>query len=442
MIISVASNVLSTIYLIIFDLLLNILLSQLITSILVKINDHHISRASGLKLSLSRLDKVVKYGFTTKVFSRISCIVGIIVLTLSILGSFSIEGRSRPKFTPISAPQVTVLANSPSSYVDYTKHISPDGSRVSATFLLAAESAQCFSTSERKVTHYSAKNSFSDLNSLLFFSLTDPNSTCITKETGHKEMILYSAKRAVRSRAEISPCRFVYFFPDEIVREKVHSMNISSFNCAAELVSAVAAYYQRYSVIIQLKYSEGFILLTAEFRVDPYIRQRSGEVTMAYVSNTLYDEKVLRSIAYMHAVNQPFDSHTTTVIARTAVKIDGLVMRRDGDLKESVVNIKWFIVTAGVAVSIVIITGMARVLIGFIIIGKPRENGLNSALSCIQGAQKVAGEDINQSLWIGFRREDWSVGPIGEMDLTEGMKGEWNVVEEQTLQGRLGRNQL
>lgn len=435
MIVATSSNVLSSIYIVVFDLLLNAILAQLITGIPGKINAHQLSKPAGLFPYRSRLDKIVKYGLTKKSFSRVSSVVGTITLLLTIAGSFSIEGRSRPNYTPISAPVMTFLANSSSSYIDYTKHISPNGSLFSATYLLASHSTSCMNRGKTQVEYFSAMNSFADLETPLFSQYANNNSTCIMEEEGYEKSILYT-EREISCIEELRLRTFWFPVATQVLRYNVQPIPLSVTGCPIEGVSAVGAVYKTYHVVLQLKCSKGFVLVTREYEALSELAPVGQFNTIGPVRDTPYDEKVMRSVVRFFTVPLSIYAEDLLLIAQITLKKNGIVMRRDDDLKESVVNMKWLIGTAGVAVIIVAMTGLVRIIIGFKY-AKEKRNGLNSALDCIKEAQNVAGEDRLGIVWIGFRREDWSVGPIGEMDLSEGMKGEWERVDEQTLRRRL-----
>lgn len=433
MIVPVSSNILSTIYIITFELILPTVLSNLITSVHTKVNSFQLSKGPGIVLARSKLDYLVNHGFSTKLISRFSSAVAVVSFLLTLIGSFSIDGLSRPHFVPITVPVITTLATSSSTFLNFSAHISIDSGLVSATFLLAFHGATCNLSNDKKVDYYSAFNNFIDLNSIQFDVFSFNNSTCVRQESGYQNAILWTRKHdAVDS--DFPYCRFSV--SKHIDRNSVRNVSINVRGCKHKFVSAIAASYFFYTTVVQLKSPQGYDLFISSHSTSPENTTDIKLEKFVLRNRIPFHSRMMESIAFLDASNAGIVLETILVLAQTRVERDKTVIKNVGKEMASEVNLRLLFATAGVSLGIVMAVAFVRIVVG-IVLDANEMNGLSSAADCMTEARYVAGEDGGRMIWIGLRREGWSVGPVGENDLKEGEMGEWMSLDEQKISGRL-----
>lgn len=432
MIIPVSSNILTISYIISFEILLQVAFSYLVSSIFVTLNNHWLAKPHGLLLCRSRLDKLVNFGLSARKVSRTFSLLGIISFILTVIGSFSINGKSSPNFVVATAPVMTALTKASSPYLDYSKHVSPDATRVSATFLLASQSMLCGSHTSFDVEMFSVMNNYSDLLSVSHSPETPSNSTCISQEFGYQNAVLYKSSQYPFD-IDLSSCNFSVAV---MMKPNTHEIvNGSVFNCEAEFVSAVTANYYRIFLIMQIKTSLGYLFVFRDGGLYPNYAPIRHFMGIPHLKDTPYDDQVLLSTAYIYAVGTLVSPIDAFWIAQTEVRRNGRVLKIDGQKRESVVNEKMFMATAGMALGLFITTGLLRIGICF----QFREgegNGLCSAADCMKEARKLLREGDEGDVWIGFRQNDLSVGPVGAKDVQEGLNGAWRLIDEGKVDGR------
>lgn len=435
MIVPVSSNILSTFYIAVFDITLHIILSKIITSTLTIINNHFLSTPPGLLLSRSRLDNLNNYGLSTKRFSQLSSLFGILALILTIMGSFSIDGQSRQNYVPTSVPLITSFANSSSSHIDFSKHVSPDGSLASATFVAASHAARCWSIERNRLLLFPAINNFTDLDSLVLSPEAPENSTCVTEESGFEQQTATTSIEDELPPPDLLECQFSVDVSQVPSQQTMKNIPVEIFFCSYEIVSTVASSHSTLAVLIQVKNSQRFWLIPIDHRFLPDPTPVLSTIRPLFPKTIAYDEQIMNSLSYLRSVGTNYTVSHLLLVAQMNVRKDGTVLKYNGEIDESEINVVWLITTAGIAVGMVLVAGIVRIVVG-ILYRNSNENGLNSAMDCIEEASKIAGEEGGREIWIGFRREGWSVGPVGKLDLDEGLSGVWGQLNEQTVNDR------
>lgn len=141
----------------------------------------------------TRLSFFADYGITTPLVGRLAVITGTFVVVLTAIGSFSIDGGSRGGTKTIIAKRVVLHASRPEEVVDYSKHVSVDGRRVSGTYLLTRDAALCGrqNSTFRSLSSMMANPDKLNLTSVEYYAETlTTNVSCLVKAEGFRNRLL------------------------------------------------------------------------------------------------------------------------------------------------------------------------------------------------------------------------------------------------------------
>lgn len=439
MIIGVSSNIVNGIYILVFDVLLHIFLGWLIRLFLSCRNLNHLhGEGEILQLTNSRLAVAVDYGLSTKVQARTSIAVGTIALTLTIIGGFAIDGRSRLGTTEIVARNVVRIAETADEVLDYSKHVSEDGMKVSGTFLLAREATLCRRSDHAKLTFFSTVNNLIDVRSLEFDRMTNLlNSTCRTKMNGFEEIAVVRTN-FIDIREELAQCSF---FEEGMESTAGLAPGRAEFQgCDLQIVDTWCARYKNHVCVSQVRSTEGYFLFYNALE-SQFGRNRIAVDTIG--SRSQMDTNIVKSAAFLRGMDMEQNTDKLRIMASSTVTQNHRVIAYKGEVQETVIDLPLLLGTTGVALLATVFVAVGAYVSWKKVAkdsGRMRFNGFNSAMDCMQCAVHVVDgiktEGKTENVLVGVSRREPHVGPLRATELDDFEDNGGIYFDEGALHGR------
>ena len=436
--ISVGSNIVAGIYFVLLEIVLFILLGY---AIQVYLSCHNLRRLhKGKELILvknTRLSVVVDYGITTPFLGRAAAITGTTVLFLTIIGSFAIDGSSRPALKTAIAKSVVLHAD-PEELVDYSKHVSTDGTRVSGTYLLTREVSRCSgSNGTMSIMHSMVAGQF-DLDSIVYRVSTIPrNVTCRVKHNGFQDHALPSEKVILG----VSPEGCKYSLPFSSRESGVWSDEAQITGCKFQAVQTWCARFTNYVCVTQARHSLGYTKIYAILEsIVPL-----GPITWdKEIYETAADERVLQSLAYLLATGVDYRISALRAAAISFVKVNEPVQILSGKINETDINVLLLALTAGTSVFVTLLLAVLafwswrKDVVGVNLRGY---NAMNSATNAMVCAASIIREDADykvpkEGILVGVSRRAPYVGPLRDFEEQELLDDQGLKYEEDEIRGR------
>lgn len=430
-----SSNIISGIYDVLFEILLPILLGLFVRSCLSSWNVRCLfHKNQTIRLEGTRLAVFVDTGLSTRTASRVLATVGGLIVLLTIAGSPSINGVSRPATAIVTGHTVITNATSPDELIDFTKHVSEDGERASATYHLAMEAVKCRTLNSTLNVFNPSIGQIEDLTSVnvLRFNHVANNSKCWNEGDGFKAKVLTSS-RVLKNETLFSEC-FVEQFDFTNSSSKMWRQNIVLRNCAANMTYVWCATYEHPYCIGPAISAEGhsvIYLLLRQGEQPLFLPEQPNTADMV-VSDYAFHEKSIKSMAYLFSIPGPLMYTEYWVMVRSAVKQNVRIPKYVTDelVQSTEIDAILFSCTAGLA----LISTFAIALVAFFLWwqnvqmpGRKECNSLNSAEDAMRCAvanafHKPDYQIPREGILVGVSRKRPHVGPIRAFDEEEGVE--------------------
>ena len=407
----------------------------------VFISNWNIRRLFKNKESILHIDTrssiAVDYGITTPFLSRAATFIGTLVLILTIAGSFSIDGRTRPG-TRI-AQSLVVRARGPEEIIDYSKHVSEDGRRISGTLLLIKSATECREYNSTMTTMHSMVGGDVNLNGTVYdVDETPKNRTCRFEVQEFQENVTF---RLTPIPADVEGCKFIY---DRTGRDSgIWLSNATIRECEIEAVETWCAKFLQHVCITQARHSEGYLHITALLE-NEFGPQDSSSI-VPYVYEKADDKRVLQSMAYLYAMRVHPAFAALRIMALSVVRLNEPVeMLRMGRVQETVINLWLLGFTAGTALLVTVFMLVVTLLLW-------KENtkdmklrdckGVSSALDAMLFAASIAlgnkdYEVPKDGILVGVSRRVPHVGPLRDFEEWDLLNEQGYIYDEHELEGR------
>ena len=409
------------------------------------VSNHNIRRMfknkETLNLTGSESWTPLEYGITTPLLSRTMAVTGTIVLLLTIVGSFAIDGETGTGTKSVIAKSVVVRARGFEEAIDFSKHISESGRRVSGTLLLARAARVCGEVSTTTITAYSMVGGEMNLDSTVY-DVNEPvaNSTCRSEVDGFQEHIIFQLK-LLSGMGVVEGCKYDMTAPTE-GDSGVWPGNATIRGCELEAIETWCANFAQSVCIGLARHSEGFLHLV---RVGV---NGSGPLHPVRVIPVFYgiadDKRILQSMAYLFAVGFESDFVILRTMAWSVAKMNEPVEILTGAEPKTLINIWLLGFTAGTALLVTVFMVVVT-LVSWKKNSFDKElrgcNGVSSALGVMVCAASISrGEDDyevpKEGILVGVSRRVPHVGPLHDFEERDLLNDQGNVYDERELEGR------
>eukprot|EP00178_Gracilaria_changii_P002999 TRINITY_DN14402_c0_g1_i1.p1 TRINITY_DN14402_c0_g1~~TRINITY_DN14402_c0_g1_i1.p1 ORF type:complete len:494 (+),score=41.38 TRINITY_DN14402_c0_g1_i1:1619-3100(+) len=435
MIIRAHSNIVSGLYVMVFELLVPLILGFALQKYISTCNHRALRNGKhSLRLTTTRISAFADYGITSRARARLTSSLGCFALVLTIVGSFAIDDRSRMSTTFVNAQLQSAITNTSNNIIDFTKHVSENGVRVSGTFLFSSSALVCHQVDSSEELFYSAVGSFDeDMESLSYLRTEVPtvNYSCAYARNGFVNGVQVREKYFDRIEFDLN-CLPV---SNITVRESsVWQVNASSSCSDVEILGFWCANFEKLVCVMQVGIDQRYVLIVVTRGVGNSASLRRRESSQNYMMHS----RMLKSAAYLIAT-ETFSGFTEAfALSRMSIMRNSLVEVEAGEVLETEVSSGLFLGTAGVATVITIIACLVSFLNWREHVVKNDLSGKNS----LSGAMDVMllaatfvgnGECVgtNEGVVVGVSGHEPRVGPL------LGMKVGRTEFEEQHVRGRL-----
>ncbi|KAI0559061.1 hypothetical protein FGB62_169g40 [Gracilaria domingensis] len=346
-----------------------------------------------------------------------------------------------------NAKIVVLISNESSDGIDFTKHVSADGSRVSGSYILAHTVWSCTRINETNVINYPAVGSFEDIDRIAY-NLKDPfNITCAFEKNGFV------------STSVTDPQTF-YMYEDNEKESNVSDTDEITEPCPYRLDEFPTNYgIKQVNVSYEAGNCEGTDILEAwcgnlalQLCVW-YLRKGERYFMQAYVAEgpdlAWFDElplskaltrQTLQSVIFLLSTGVERSLFHALGMTRVRIKRNMSVEVLAGEVQETVVLVSLMVCTAGV---VTVVTGLMS-LVSFwqwrhnvVKRGLKGKNAFQSATDLIQVAATVAqGEEdfaSSAALSVGVYGDKPRVGPVAETNIGD------PEIQEEMVEGRWRR---
>lgn len=395
-----------------------------------------------VRLTETRLALVTDYGLTTNTTGRVAAIIGTVLVALIIIGSFSIDGRTRRPLNEVVEKNVVIAINSSEEAVDYRDHVSEDGKRVSGTFILTREAATCVDIEGEISTWYSSVNNLRDIDSVTFDGRLFPiNSTCRRKSEGYDNQESFKT-RFLRGREieESRKCR--YIIGEQEPGSKLSKTTATLSSCDMEIFETWCAHYSGFVCISQARTFDGGYFMIYNVGESAWYANRI--FFDHYVFEHPFPTNAVRSAAYLFATGAEHEPVLLHVITRSTVKVDSFVPLLSECVQETNINLALLLGTAGTALFVTAVVAVAAFFSYWRDIVAPgrhdcnRFNSATDAMLCAASAALDGDIDglVQTGVFIGVSREEPHVGPLRKEEMDDLKSGGGLFFEEELLRGR------
>ncbi|KAI0564342.1 hypothetical protein FGB62_27g18 [Gracilaria domingensis] len=394
------------------------------------------NRKSSIRLTTTRLQGVVGFGITSKKSARLTSLLGCAALILTVIGSFSIDGASRKATKFVTMPFFVAVTNSTSDFIDFTKHVSTDGSRVSATILLARMALSCSVWSETEYQNYPAVGDFDGLESI--DSVVHPrelilsNFSCTAEEEKFVGVQPFSVDSPYIEDVDES-CRLNTSLSRG--QDSLWQGNFSLSCDGIEILEAWCASFQFLACSMRVRQGTRQLYM---YTVPGVAGQTPQLRLLTWTAFQSFPSQFLKSAAYLMGTGWPDEQ--AFYLSRVDIKRNVPVEVEDGDVFETEVSVPLFLSTAGVVtVGTVMVCVVALISWRQHVVkrGLSGKNGFNGAMDILLLAAEMGADEeeiaAKGEVVVGVSRGEPRVGPMFESSVGS------NKFDEHGVDGRLRR---
>ncbi|KAI0560130.1 hypothetical protein FGB62_124g03 [Gracilaria domingensis] len=340
-------------------------------------------------------------------------------------------------------PLLVTTANSSNELIDFTKHTSPDGFNVSATYLLARQRSACVSENLTNKVLYPAIGDFVEAESMnsvtyevnyFISSVSCASSDKQFERIQHSETLQLSAETDLSGLCQfnksLSKRHSSVWQENGAVTCKGNDTEVMDMWCASFLFFACIAHFRRDNIHLYLHGSTPRNLDAND---------EDMEWTLYAVSYPAIHSQTLKSAAYLVALGRELFPRVI-VLSRTTIKRNVPVEVVDGKVFETKVSVSLFLGSAGVvtvitvAVCIIALIEWRREVVQHGLTGK---NGFKEAMDLLTLAAKLGADEeevaSNEEVVVGVSGGEPRVGPMAESSIGDG------AFDEHGVDGRLRR---
>lgn len=339
----------------------------------------------GRKITLmkTKFSLFVHQGATEKNIGVLIASLCSIIYILVIAGGFSINGFSQDMFVPISAP---VRIGYGRNVIDYTEHISEDGSLVSGTFLAARDVTTCIEFGKDYVKLYSGVNDLVDVNAVKWPTETFlGNSTCLYLESGYKDD--YNTPMQMKSMNSTSKCYLQVEVDSRIRLGKCKPF--TSESCPFRVHEFWCSWNVLNVSVGQIEYDGGFTTVIS------YLEGSSNEVltiptkVMAEVKlfgeeffDNRLNETAIRSMAHLIGSGViSYDTNQAIYLGIMSVETNVQVSKHDGTAEFTEIDVRFLGFTLGLALFLTLVMGCVTYLGWTVVNANEKVKGRNRLYS-------------------------------------------------------------
>lgn len=423
MILPVSSNLANLLYILFFEILLHYLLTLALRTLISLRNLHHLHEGF-LRLNPTPFHFLLDYGLSHPP-SYPPLVIGLATLSLTLIGSFSFQGFSRNVYSSVPVINHVSRARTDAEIIDFTKHISMDGKIFSATNVLTRNVMLCRNTSASREIVLESINSFQDVHSLSYTrNNAMHNSTCLSTRRNFRQVIQLSGYR-LTSNPDLSHCNLV--LPNTTSYRHlayIAKRDIVINSCPFTAETVWCANFLQHVCVLQGKHLETDLSIRLFRFFPPSPRESYTLFDMTLFDNAM-PAKGIKSLAYITAVDTRGGMNIGAYRnqAWTTIKMNGFVEKLSGEKAYTRVNVKLLAGTSGVALGILVCTGLLTM--GLSMREKKYRRGtnaFNSATDCIEFARRMeAGSEEKENdgkIWVGIRKRDGRVGVLRRRERT------------------------
>lgn len=390
----------------------------------------------------TRLSLITGYGVTTPFLGRAAAITGTVVLLLTAIGSFSIDGSSRRGTRTMIARRVVLQVSRPEEVVDYSKHVSADGFRVSGTYVLALAASHCDKINNTNRSWYSMMTSTDalNLNSIEYPpSVLATNISCRLQIEGFQDEVIQSGD-LLRNDSVSDGCTFKQ--SRLTVRESaVWSETAQIDGCELYATQTWCANYSVIACVTQTKHPKGFSTVHWTSRS---VVLRSSLHWEKFYSKIPDERRALQSLAYLVATRVEPRFERLRRVASSFVKIDEPIQELAETIEETNINIWLLVFTAGISLFLTflfVLLAFAAWRKNMICEDLRGFNAMSSAMNFMACAASIACGDEDseipgEGILVGVSRRVPYVGPLTHSEEQELQDGQGVMYDENEIEGR------
>lgn len=358
-----SSSVVSAVYAILFDILLPILLAWLVRILLSSRNLKLIyDDRKRFSLGPTRLAIFVHQGLSPIATGRFIASITTIIILLTMVGAFSINGISRRERIPQKF-RLLVDTASPEEVIDFKRHLSEDGSLVSGTVLLLRQSS--FASFGNKRLTYAKVNDIRDINTVKWpSSMTMYNSTCVTEKNGFVERTVMTDALAEEYLStegcslHIKPANY------SLLSEAMSNL---TGNCDLEIIETWCSHFQQLSCVTLLKHPNGYT--TSHQNIwgsHDKLRNTLHTVDNFVIQNRVISRKLtsqqMRAMSYLLDVGFRIEERQATDMVSLTIRTDTHVLVYGDEIKETDVDTTLLSMTLGPAISFTVLIAIHAIV--------------------------------------------------------------------------------
>lgn len=386
--IQASSNVVGGIYSLV-EVVLSVLLLHFLRTIFEWHNVKTIyDERKPLRLVETRLSLFSDPGLAPRWLARVTVLILIAVVSLTSAGGFGIAGFTRESYEEVRVKSKLVPAGNGET-IDFRKHVSADGGRVSGTVLLLMHHT-CVHVDTKRLALYGSFSDMEDVNTIKWPAQQGRlNTTCVMEDAGFEDEVVFEqALRGTKSTTgtECMLPRDVVL-PKKQITQLVIEPQPEILDCPFKIIDAWCSNFIDWRCAGNVKYADGYS--TILFFIGP-----SGGIqgTVAQIGIQLYDEpftpEVLKSVAFLADMNIHSSATSLIRMVSLSVETNGFVRKFGGNKNVTNVNVPLIAATLGTTIVTTLFIGCAALVGWFRFIVKPGRRDYNKftsgmdALSC------------------------------------------------------------
>eukprot|EP00178_Gracilaria_changii_P015771 TRINITY_DN4433_c0_g1_i1.p1 TRINITY_DN4433_c0_g1~~TRINITY_DN4433_c0_g1_i1.p1 ORF type:complete len:471 (+),score=57.28 TRINITY_DN4433_c0_g1_i1:158-1570(+) len=435
--IAVHSNLISGLYFIIFETLLPLFLSFALQKLISAYNLHTIyNRKQPLHLTKTRLSIVCTYGISSAKHARLASILGSLVLLLCILGSFSIDGRSRRATTLNNAQYFITAASGDDEMIDFAQHISANGTMVSAAYIMARAASNCRVQNVGTRIMFSAVGSYDgDINLISHARSSLPsNLTCAYEQNGFRNGATFVQEHTSQERRFGRDCQLFNEYSETIANDSSLALARKRRNgtiwearahirCSkgdAEVMQTWCASFENLLCLSQVRLDGRFFVMFQVF--ESAIAFPRAVIIAPRYTEQAERSRTMQSAVFLMARSLNPDVAGALGLSRVSIKRNTKVEMDAGEVLETEIIVWLIIVTAGLATVLtlsVCILALIRWRQYVVQHGLKEKNSLSGAMGIMSLAAEVVGDDhgeglISDGVIVGVNGNERRVGPFAK----------------------------
>ncbi|KAI0558722.1 hypothetical protein FGB62_190g014 [Gracilaria domingensis] len=315
------------------------------------------------------------------------------------IGGFSIDGASRKATKFVTMPLFVAVANKASDVIDFTKHVSTDGSRMSATYLLAQKSQSCNRRNETHMLRYPVVGDLDDVDSIDRVKYTKDvvydNLSCTLDQKKFLHVPHFSqSMESFDIRGILEACRFNK--PLKGARySSLWQENLAFLDCddsGYEIIETWCASFMFFSCVMHTRWNmKHFYLYTPPEVIGRDTVPKRINLLEGWSYNI--HSQTVKSAAYLIATVG--GDAAEIFVSRMSIKRNVPVEVEDGEVFETNVSVPLFLCTTGVVtVSTVVmcITALLKWREHVVKHGLSGKNGFNGAMEVLMLAAEARRE--------------------------------------------------